>query len=164
MTQRELDRFDKQAREILDNEGNPLGCGHSHPRGVSHLATALRAAESSALERAAQHYELEHAQRRGLHGSLAVAAQLRALIPPAAANAVEKRICVEAHSERNRCEREALPGSMFCGLHKPHAAETGKAHGAEKTQIEALCNLIDRIRDGELHWSHYDRIDWIITD
>jgi hypothetical protein len=54
MTPRERDRFDKQAREIFGAEDWKF-----HER----VAAALRAAESSALERAAQSFEANVASR-----------------------------------------------------------------------------------------------------
>jgi hypothetical protein len=91
MTPREPDRFDKQARETYRRMfAVPMPV--EERQGV--LAAALRAAESSALERAAQE-ALDHGD--GLSGE-ELAEAIRALIPPAAAPAAHAR-CVQCGSE-----------------------------------------------------------------
>src|SRR4051812_11743959 len=74
MTPREPDRFDKQAWELFRS------LVMDEARAVPVIAAALRAAESSALERAAR-----IARRYSHHAER----EIRALIPPAAAPAAE---------------------------------------------------------------------------
>ncbi|HEY2848338.1 MAG TPA: hypothetical protein VGI97_00545 [Gemmatimonadaceae bacterium] len=130
----EPDRFDAQARELFRS------LVMDEARAVPMIAAALHAAESSALERAAQECRSMAADPRpqAAHEALLSASdRIRAQIPPAAAPAA----CT-----CQRCDPE-MPGLMWStGLerhvpctdssHAAPAAETGKAPGAEALQVQ----------------------------